>query len=236
MSKSKTPSYWVLIPAAGVGRRMCSEISKQYLKISGKTILEHAISRFATYPMIEKIVVILSAHDLQWPTIHQQIAEKAVTVEGGQTRADSVMHGLQYLTTVAAENDWVLVHDASRPCLSLPVLDRFFHILSDHPVGGLLAVPIVDTLKRVDANGYVQETLSREELWAAQTPQMFRYALLYNAMERALSHNIEVTDEASAIEYYGKSPLVVKGDRGNIKVTWFEDLAWAERIDESVSQ
>lgn len=221
---STDPKYWVIIPAAGMGRRMQSKTPKQYHKLNDQTILEHTVSLFSSHPLIEKVVVVLHENDKVWSTLNIQHPEKVVATVGGDTRAHSVLRGLAYLESTVAVSDWVLVHDAARPCLPSTVLDRFIKTLADHPVGGLLAMPITDTVKKVDANHDVRETISREGLWAAQTPQMFRFDLLFDAMQKALSSDAVVTDEASAIEFVGEHPLVVEGDWRNIKITTPEDL------------
>ncbi len=217
--------YWVLIPAAGVGRRMGFTIPKQYLKISHQSILEHTISLFLAHSFIKKVIVIVHSEDTEWPNVnidHSKIA----TVVGGALRADSVMQGLEHLRSFAAINDWVLVHDAVRPCLQQERLSQFIKTIADHPVGGLMATPVVDTIKKVTANGRVCQTILRENLWIAQTPQMFRYGLLYSALQQALKIKASVTDEASAIELAGQAPLIFEGDHYNIKVTQPDDLRY----------
>jgi len=230
--KNKEPNHWVLIPAAGIGRRMRSKVAKQYLQLQGKPILEHTLSLFISHPKVKKIIVILHEDDQQWPKLSVSHHEKLQTVKGGKTRADSVMQGLQFLETFAAPNDcdWVLVHDALRPCLLPEVLHRLLAQVETHPIGGLLALPIAETLKKLDAEQCVIQTIPRQDLWMAQTPQMFRYHLLQKAMREAARKKIHMTDEASAIECLGMRPLVVKGDRRNIKITWPQDLVWAEKI------
>lgn len=216
--------YWVVIPAAGTGRRMQSKTPKQYIKINGQMIIEQTLSIFTKHPLIQKVIVVLHADGTEWSAINAQHPEKIATTVGGERRADSVMQGLQYLQPHAATNDWVLVHDAARPFLSADVLDRFIESVADHPVGGLLAMPVTDTVKKVDADHGVCETIPREGLWAAQTPQMFRYGLLFDAMEQALKSNTPITDESGAIELIGERPLVVEGDKRNIKITTQSDL------------
>lgn len=178
--------------------------------------------------MVEKVVVALHENDTQWSTLNIQNPEKVVTTVGGETRALTVLKGLDYLQSEAAAEDWVLVHDVARPCLSRPVLDEFIKTVADHRVGGLLAIPIRDTVKRVDADHGVRETVSREGLWAAQTPQMFRYGFLFDAVQQALEKNVDVTDESTAIEWAGEHPIVVSGDWRNIKITTPEDLERAK--------
>ena len=224
------PKYWAIIPAAGIGQRMQSKISKQYIKINNQTIIERTVSLFSTHPLIEKVIVVLHAEDTQWSTLAIQSPEKVVTTVGGEERVDSVMQGLRYLQTIAATNDWVLVHDAVRPCLAPSLLDFFIKTVADHRIGGLLAVPITDTIKKVDADHAVRATISREGLWTAQTPQMFRYGFLFDAVQDALKLEIPITDESCAVELAGEHPLVVQGDWRNIKVTTPEDLDRAKYI------
>jgi len=219
------PHYWVIIPAAGVGRRMDSTLPKQYLKFNQEMIIEHIVSLFSSHPLVKQVVVVLHAEDRQWANIKIADPDKVVTTIGGETRAESVLEGLSSLQLKAAEHDWILVHDAARPCLYPEALDRFINTIADHPVGGLLALPIVDTIKKVGANHHVQKTISREGLWTAQTPQMFRFGVLWNAMKKALKAGVVVTDEASAVEWIGEEPLVVEGDWRNIKITCPADLA-----------
>lgn len=221
--------YWVVIPAAGMGRRMRSKTPKQYLKINDKTVIEHTVSLFSTHPLIEQVVVVLHEADTQWSTINIENPWKIVTTVGGETRAQSVMQGLIYLQSMAAAKDWILVHDAVRPCLSSTLLNHFMHIVDGHRLGGLLAVPIMDTVKKVDTDHGVRQTISREGLWIAQTPQMFRYGFLFDALQRAVALGKPVTDESSAIELAGEHPLVVPGDWCNIKITQPEDLVRAKK-------
>lgn len=228
MTSASDEKIWVIIPAAGIGKRMGSDTPKQYLKIKNKTIIEHSISSFINRPEIFKILVVLHPDDAQWSRISN--TENVLTTVGGETRAHSVMNGLQYLQEMVSKNDWVLVHDAARPCLNDEVLDRFIHAVKDHPIGGLLALPVSDTLKKIDTNHEVRETVSRESLWAAQTPQIFRYSVLYEALQHALDSDAVITDESSAIELSGGHPLVVKGDPRNIKVTRAGDLPLAEKF------
>jgi len=220
--------YWVLIPAAGIGQRMGSKIPKQYLKISHQSILEHTISLFLACSFIKKVIVIIHSEDKEWAKVKIDHA-KVATVVGGASRADSVMRGLKYLSSWAAVNDWVLVHDAVRPCLQQETLSQFIKTMANHPVGGLMVTPVVDTIKKVTASGHVCRTIWRENLWIAQTPQMFRYGLLYCALQQALAMNVSVTDEASAVELAGQAPLIFEGDRSNIKVTQPDDLMYVRR-------
>ncbi len=219
--------YWVVVPAAGVGARIGAEVPKQYLKLHNKTILEHTLNTLLSYPLFEKILVVLSPDDVHWQTLNF-FHPKLITVIGGAERYHSVLNGLQALEKLADENDWVLVHDAARPCLQHSDIDKLINQLSNHPVGGILAAPLQDTIKQADAQKHIQATLDRKTIWQAFTPQMFRYGLLKNALQTAIQNNQSVTDEASAVELLGEKPVLVEGLRSNIKITTAEDLKLAE--------
>lgn len=220
--------YWAVIPAAGVGTRMQVDVPKQYLSINHKTILEHTLERFCSHPKIEGVVVAISGNDDIWKTLDISLQPKIIVVEGGVERCHSVLNGLRALSDQASSNDWVLVHDAARPCLRNEDIDRLIDALEDHDVGGLLGLPVRDTMKRADATGTIQETVDREGLWHALTPQMFHLGALIEALENALSNNLIVTDEAQAIELIGLQPILVEGHPDNIKITRNNDLALAE--------
>lgn len=200
---------------------MGSESPKQYLPLLGKPLIHHTLSVFCTHPAIDEVFVVLSPEDT-WQT------ELPATLLrcGGETRAASVLNGLAAIE--AEENDWVLVHDAARPCITASLLDQLLAELQHDAVGGLLAVPVADTLKRSDQNQRVAATEPRDGLWQAQTPQMFRYGLLRRALE--VLGTDKPTDEAQAVEHLGLAPKLVLSDRNNLKVTYPEDLAMAEMI------
>jgi 2-C-methyl-D-erythritol 4-phosphate cytidylyltransferase len=219
-------SNYVLIPAAGSGSRMGSEVPKQYLPLLGKPLIHHTLSVFESHPAIAHIYVVLSPDDMHWTPCES--ARISVLRCGGGTRADTVLNGLDAIAGEVRPDDWVLVHDAARPCLSIELLDRLLETLAEDSVGGLLAVPVADTLKRADAAGRVARTEPREGLWRAQTPQMFRHALLRDALRNTGS---EIpTDEAQAVEALGHAPRLVAGDGHNLKVTYPEDLLIAELV------
>ena len=220
--------YWAVIPAAGVGTRMQEDVPKQYLSINHKTILEHTLERFCSHPKIEGVVVAISGNDDIWQTLGISSQPKITVVEGGVERCHSVLNGLRALSDQASSNDWVLVHDAARPCLRIEDINRLIDTLEGHDVGGLLGLPVRDTMKRADTTGAIQETVDRECLWHALTPQMFHLGALIDALENALSNNLIVTDEAQAIELYGLQPVLVEGHPDNIKITRNNDLALAE--------
>ena len=215
----------VLLPAAGVGARMGAGQPKQYLDIHGRPMIWHAVRAFERHPGIDRVYVVLSAEDGWWADTDWSAFSKLTVLRcGGATRAESVVNGLRAMAGEVGGEDWVLVHDAARPCLSRVLLDKLLAELSDDAVGGILAAPVADTLKRESEGRRIQETVSREKLWAAQTPQMFRHALLLKALERAGN---AVTDEASALEFLGLSPRLVESDLTNLKVTYPRDLEMA---------
>lgn len=221
---------WAVVPAAGVGSRMRASCPKQYLPLAGLSVIEHTLQRLLTLPVIEKIFVAISPNDAYWCDLDISKHPKILTSEGGNERADSVLNGLQSLTDIAAENDWVLVHDAARPCVSVDAIEVLLSKCHAHAVGGILGVPVADTLKRVDAKQGIEQTVDRSVLWQAQTPQLFRYKVLREALARALASGAVVTDESSAIEYAGLLPLMVEGNSDNIKITRPDDLPLAEMI------
>ena len=221
---SAAERIWAVVPAAGVGRRMGTDIPKQYLELNGRPVIAHALQALLDHPAIVRVVVAVSDADDWWATFDFSADEKIEQVAGGAERADSVLNGLQALDGRAADSDWVLVHDAARPCLCRSDLDILIDTLQDHPVGGLLACPLADTIKRVDHDGSVLETLPREQLWRAFTPQMFRVGALRHALEQAARKSLSVTDEASAIELSGATPKIIQGRSENIKITRPEDL------------
>ena len=224
------------MPAAGVGRRMNVDIPKQYLEIRGKTLIEHTIERLLDFPLLENIVVVLDKGDRFYQDIELLRDRRILLAEGGAERYQSVLNGLKVLSGLAAGNDWVLVHDVARPCIRRSDLDWLVDQLKDHPVGGILGNPVRDTMKRTTTGGLISETVDRDCLWHALTPQMFRMALLRKAMKQAINDGMPVTDEASAIEYFGKQPVVIEGHPDNIKVTRGTDLALASLYIEQQSK
>jgi len=219
---------WVVIPAAGIGARMCADRPKQYLPLAGKTVIEHTLACFSDSPSIAGIVLALAAGDPYWPQLDVRMGKPLLIADGGAERCHSVQNALRLLAQHAAEDDWVLVHDAARPCLGRADLSALLDALQDDAVGGLLAVPVRDTMKREDRTGRVQSTVERAGLWHALTPQMFRLGLLQAALDKALADGLAVTDESSAIEHHGLRPQLVAGCADNIKITRAEDLALAE--------
>ena len=225
------PRFHALIPAAGSGSRMGQALPKQYLDLLGQPLLWHTLQVFERHPEIASIHVVVAPDDTAW-TRHDWSGCHKLRLHraGGSTRAQSVLAGLRVMDV--AEDDWVLVHDAARPCLSLTALNRLMTTLRDDAVGGILAIPVADTLKRAGEGGRIAATVARTGLWAAQTPQMFRRGVLMQALAQA---GAEVTDEASAIEALGLAPLLVEGDPANFKVTHPADLPLAARYLERES-
>jgi 2-C-methyl-D-erythritol 4-phosphate cytidylyltransferase len=221
---------FALVPAAGSGARMGAALPKQYLPLAGRPLLYHTLRQLCACAEIERVFVVLAAGDEHYA--QQDWQPFAGRIEplycGGGTRAASVFNGLLAVRDLLAADDWVLVHDAVRPCLPAAALARLLTTLRDDITGGLLALPVVDTIKRADAAGRVQRTESRENLWQAQTPQMFRYRVLLEALHAA--DPAVVTDEASAIERLGLRPRLVPGDTRNLKVTYPHDLELAALI------
>ncbi|GAB6389482.1 2-C-methyl-D-erythritol 4-phosphate cytidylyltransferase [Stutzerimonas marianensis] len=230
MTARTTPDFWAVIPAAGVGSRMRADRPKQYLPLAGKALIEHTLDCFLDHPGLLGLVVSIAPEDPYWPSLTCALDQRVQRVDGGAERADSVLAGLCHLRERGARlTDWVLVHDAARPNLARGDLDRLLGELADDPVGGLLAVPARDTLKRAGADGRVVETVDRSVIWQAYTPQMFRLGALLHALQAALEAGAAVTDEASAIEWVGDSPRLVEGRADNLKVTRPEDLQWLEQ-------
>ena len=218
--------FHALVPAAGFGARMGHELPKQYLPLAGKPMIFHALNTLCLCPEISTVFVVLSPadtlfHDYDWSPFGDKLQPLYC---GGETRADTVLNGL--LASEIEPDDWVLVHDAARPCLTQAHLSKLIAELCDDAVGGILAVPVADTLKRSDAEQRILKTENRELLWQAQTPQMFRAGLLATALQRCKT----VTDEASAIEALGLHPRLVAGDSSNFKVTYPQDIRLAELL------
>ncbi len=207
---------------------MGADCPKQYLSVHGRPLLWHALRAFERHPAIARVHVVLSADDAWWARFAwDEFGKLTVLRCGGATRAESVRNGLAALGPSVSEQDWILVHDAARPCLTQILLSRLLDQLADDPVGGLLAVPVADTLKRAGTDGRVAATVDRAGLWAAQTPQMFRYGLLFEALRRV---GDDVTDEAGAVEAMGLKPRLIEGERRNLKVTFPADLELAARL------
>ena len=218
------PDIIAVVPAAGIGSRMQSGRPKQYLTIGHSTILEHSIASLLAHPAINRVIVALSPEDNYFQQLPLANDSRILPVIGGKQRADSVLAGLSSAERAA----WVLVHDAARPCLAAEDLQRLLAISRHSRVGGILAAPVRDTMKRSEpGKDAIAHTVEREALWHALTPQLFPLALLRQCLTRALNEGATITDEASALEYCGYHPELVAGRSDNIKVTRPEDLALA---------
>lgn len=218
--------YLALVPAAGSGSRFGGPSPKQYLQLNGRPLMWHTLQALSQVEAISEVVLVLSPGDEWFDDFDWDLPKLRVYRVGGSSRAESVRNGLAAMA--AGEQDWVLVHDAARCCLSVAAVERLIATLEDDPVGGLLALPVPDTVKRADAEGRISATVPRQGLWLAQTPQMFRAGLLAQALAGSVAE--EVTDEASAIEQHGHKPRLVEGDAQNFKVTYPRDLALARAI------
>ncbi|MFI3276359.1 2-C-methyl-D-erythritol 4-phosphate cytidylyltransferase [Vibrio sp.] len=219
-------SVIAVVPAAGVGSRMQADRPKQYLKINGTTILEHTVEKLLSHPQVSQIVVAISDDDPYYPELALNQNPQVIRVSGGSERADSVLSALDYIAEQQL-GDWVMVHDAARPCVQLGDIDKLISGAMGHDVGAILAAPVRDTMKR-GAQGQIEHTVERADLWHALTPQMFKAEPLWNALSEALQQGVSITDEASAFEWKGLSPALIAGRLDNFKITQPEDLALAE--------
>ena len=227
-------TIWAILPAAGIGRRMGSTIPKQYLTIDGVPLILHSLRRLSAVSEIQKIIVVIHPEDNRWAKLQESIVDefenRIITVMGGDERYQSVLNGLTAVTELAASDDWVLVHDAVRPCIRTSDIENLISKVSLHPVGGLLGSAVDNTLKKVGADLSVIETVDRESYWNALTPQMFRFAALKESIEAVVASGEQVTDEAAAMEVAGFKPIMIAGHKDNIKITVESDLVWASQI------
>lgn len=228
MPASERPVVHALIPAAGSGQRFGGAIVKQYLPISNKSVLVHSIEAVNLYPEVSGITVVLSPDDRMFSEIAAGLSTEIETVSGGASRAESVLNGLRSIRITHPDTEWVLVHDAARPCLSRACVERLLEQGLKHPDGAILAIPVQDTLKQATDSTTISKTVDRSNLWAAQTPQLFPLDRLCEALESMLSKGEKPTDEAGAMEQAGARPLLVMGSPANIKITWPDDVAIAE--------
>ena len=219
-------SLFAVVPAAGIGSRMQADRPKQYLTILDQTILEHTLNRLLGFLPLKKIILPIAKHDQYFPLLPLAQHEKIVTCEGGAERFESVLNGLNQLLEIgASENDWVMVHDVARPCITHEDLETLFAQRNEQ--GAILGMQVRDTMKRCDDSGRILKTVEREHLWHALTPQLARIGLLKSSIETCITDQHSITDEASALEYCGYQPLMVAGLPSNIKVTRPDDLAIA---------
>jgi 2-C-methyl-D-erythritol 4-phosphate cytidylyltransferase len=219
---------WAIVPAAGRGTRMGADVPKQYLQVAGQPLIAHALHALLAHPGVQGAVVVLSADDDRWPGWVSIGGKPLHTCIGGAERADSVLAGLAALPDEVRADEFVLVHDAARPNLRASDLDRLLDVGRNDPVGAVLAAPVRDTLKRAGDDGGIDGTESRERLWRALTPQLFRRLQLTRALEAARDAGVAVTDESMAMERQGHRPLLVEGSDDNLKVTTAADLALVE--------
>lgn len=239
MPSPSSPTFWVIIPAAGIGSRMQADKPKQYLHIESKTILEHTLDCFLSHTEFNCVYVGISNEDAYFEKNGLHLKQGVEVFCGGKERADTVLKGLAHLSGKAKDDDWVWVHDAARPCLLASEIDLLLHELKKTQSGLVLGVPVSDTLKRISLPNNtndlceIQNTVDRQGLWRAMTPQIFKYADLRNALELCQRSGHIVTDEASAIEYLGKSAYMVHGGEQNIKVTLPADL---EKVKEHLKR
>lgn len=223
-------TYYALVPAAGSGSRMGEAEPKQYLPLAGQPMIRHALATLCATPAIARVFVILAPDDAHWPEVRMAALGPKLRILrcGGETRAQTVTNGLRAMAGElgAIDRDWILVHDAARPCLTVEMVEKLIAEVGEDDAGGLLAVPVADTLKRAGADDRIVQTVPRDRLWQAQTPQMFRHGLLLEALAEAPG----VTDEAGAVEAKGYAPRLVAADVSNLKVTYPFDLQLAEWI------
>lgn len=231
----KQTKLWAVIPAAGSGRRFSATDLKQYQIIQNKTVLEHSIERLSVLPLAGYVLAIAADDD-----VAQNLAlvqkEKAHFCQGGAERVHSVLNALNYLSKIASDEDWVLVHDAARPCVSPSCLETLYQQAIEHQQSAILAIPVRDTLKRVVQAPQITETVSREQLWQAQTPQIAQLGLLKSALEQAIADQVLITDEASALEHIQAPVQVITGRADNIKITYPSDLNLARLILQAQQQ
>lgn len=227
---NRVPRIWAVLPAAGIGRRMGAQIPKQYLQLLDRPILRWSLDALLNHPAVYGGVVALAAEDPHWDRLGYRHEKSLHRVGGGAERSDSVYAALSFLLEAGYDEDWVLVHDAVRPCITREELDRLIPAALHRDDGALLAVPVRDTLKRQEAGGRVRDTASRDGLWHALTPQMFPLKVLHHALELVIEREAQVTDESQAMETAGYQPLLVEGGATNLKVTRRSDLALAEAI------
>ncbi len=229
MAEDIAVKYFAVVPAAGVGSRMGASASmpKQYLSLLDKTVMEHTLEKLLSERRLERIVVVVGRDDSAWQALPIFQNPRIDVAYGGDERCHSVLNGLNKLSSTCAANDWVLVHDVARPCVLSTDIAKIMTELADDDVGGVLAIPVSDTIKKVNGR-HIDSTIDRQLLWRAQTPQMFRYAVLKAALIDGIEKQRLITDEASAVEFAGHKPKIVEGTASNLKITRTDDLPLAE--------
>jgi len=233
MTKNNAVPFSLIVPAAGIGQRAGGDVPKQYQLLAGKTVLEQTLEVFLALPGLQQMVVALHPEDKYFSGLSIAQQEKVSVVEGGAERANSVYNGLCSLQNKLDNNHWVLVHDAARPCVLPEDIESMLLTLGEDETGGIMAMPASDTIKSVSSDGRIKSTQDRNTIWQAQTPQMFRFGVLFSALKNALENDLPVTDESSAVEALGYQPKVFQGKRSNIKITLPEDMGIAEQILEN---
>lgn len=224
-------NYWLIVPAAGTGRRFGAELPKQYLPLMDSTVMQCTLNRLSQLSMIEQIIVPIHAQDTLATQLTYEQPKKLHFVIGGAERADSVLAGLEAIADHAQADDWVLVHDVARPCVRLSDIEKLIQSVADDTIGGILAVPVRDTIKQAAmTHSHIIATVPRQQLWQAFTPQMFRFSVLYQALKQAKLQQLVVTDEASAVELLGYQPKLITGSHDNLKITYPADLLLAEYL------
>lgn len=220
-------SFWCVVPAAGRGTRVGGDCAKQYLPLAGRPLVLHTLERLAAHPRIAGLLVTLAADDVRWPGLSTMAGKPVRTAVGGAERSDSVLAGIDALDGTVDAQDFVLVHDAARPCVRVADISTLLDAAAQRD-GGLLGAPLRDTLKRADVSGGSECTEPRESRWRAFTPQLFRRGQLAAALRAAAAAGVQVSDEAMAMERAGFRPLLVEGAEDNLKVTTAADFALAE--------
>ena len=227
---SKPAPVWAIVPASGVGHRMQGQKPKQYLQLDGRTIIEQTLDRLLSFDGIDGVILVLRSDDRDWQTINYQSEKPLITTSGGELRQHSVFNGLVKLLEQESDDPYAMVHDAVRPLVCHTDLRKLIEAAIDHNAGALLALPITDTLKRQDEDSNIDRTVPRAGLWRAFTPQLFKAKLLHRALKQVIENDLEVTDDASAIETLGLRPRLVEYNAENIKITYPQDLSLATRI------
>jgi 2-C-methyl-D-erythritol 4-phosphate cytidylyltransferase len=229
MTKS-IPKIWAILPAAGAGKRFSAQKPKQFFELNGQLVAEHSLRRLSAIPQIETIIIPCDIDCTLWSQVPSISQLHVKQVKGGEQRAHSVLNGLLSLDQVASDDDWVLVHDIARPCITSEDINKLIDAVENHPAGGILTASVNETLKKVSSDQQIEATVDRAQYRMAQTPQIFKFSLLKAAIENCLKAGVMPTDEASAIEHSELPVLAVEGRQDNIKITRQEDLAVASAI------